>query len=161
MKINLTAFLPVLSVLVIATKSEAAKADQQVIHCLDAGGYYGNIQITTNKSKTVKIDAQQGFAYEISSQLGSSPGHEAYRFTIQFDRSQCVWVGESTHCLGWAQIRSWNYEVPLSENFKTHVDFRLFKTSDGHVSSLALQLPGSQSSARASHLFISPTGSCE
>ena len=97
-------FLTTVALLALSFGASAANAQNIDIECLKADGYYGNIRIAKEASGQIQIMAAQGFAYEISKQLGASLGQEASNLEITINSKSCSIQNLHGRCEGLASI---------------------------------------------------------
>ena len=117
--------------------------------CLNAGGFYGNFAIRQNQL-TIEVIGQQGYAYELSTELGAASGQEAARIDLSFSQQQCVaGLNGALHCQGSVQAVVHRYTEPRVMMTAFNADVVVRPTNPGHEITIALEDPGSGRQGKA------------
>lgn len=131
----------------------------QNIQCLDAGGYYGTLDIVRAASGMVQVKASQGFAWEITNGLQYPKGREASDLLLQFHPSSCRTLNNLLHCAGMVLVESQSFGKKI-EVFKADTYLRLQVAPSAHEASLMMKVAGTTRVGSSIHKFALPLGDC-
>lgn len=128
------------------------------VSCMDGEGYYGNIQLN-DTGRMIRVTAEQGFAVEISTQLGVQKGREISKFTILFFRAQCNEDVNNIRCAGSARVIAEDFGGKQS-NLIANLDLKMSLKGKTGAAQLSIQVPSTGKIGVASHDFRPPLGTC-
>jgi len=125
--------------------------------CLNAGGFYGNLVIRQN-GLSIEVIGQQGYANELSTQLGAAAGQEAARIDLRFSQYQCV-AGQNgaLRCQGPVQAIVERYTEPRVTMTAFDADVVVRPLKPGHEITISLKDPDTGRQGKAAVTF----GDCQ
>lgn len=151
-------------VLIFAFFTSLVKASvgnlNQNIQCLDAAGYYGNIEIVRTSNSMIQVKAAQGFAYEITKQLRFPLGQEASELTFQFHPNSCRILNNLLNCSGMVLVEAQQFGKKL-EILKADTYLYLLVGPTSNKVSLSIKVAGTTRFGSALHTFSHPLGDCQ
>ena len=137
--------------LLVSLKSQAMS-----IACSDAGGYYGNLKVTTTQTYSepfTTIHAAQGFAYELSEDLGLP---QSARLSVSF--AHCEMTPTLVRCTGNREIQFYGFDDRPTVRIPAKVNVTVALGTGSHWAHINIQTKSRL--AKASHNFKKPLGEC-